>query len=74
MGKAKTGAASREALRASKNNGSEADSVEIKTFTPRTPLGKLLWNIRKKIISSGEPLLDLDEIDREVAERRGEAG
>jgi len=40
-------------------------------FSPKTPLGKRLWEIRKKYVASGEPLLDWDEIEKEVKERRG---
>jgi hypothetical protein len=40
-------------------------------FQPRTPLGRRLWELRKRIVASGEPLLDWDDIDREIAERRG---
>ena len=40
-------------------------------FTPRTPLGKKLWELRKKHRASGEPLLTLDEVRREVQARRG---
>lgn len=43
-------------------------------FHPRTPLGRRLWEIRKRIVESGEPLLDWDDLEREVAERRGGAG
>jgi hypothetical protein len=38
---------------------------------PRTPLGRQLAEIRSRIVASGERLLDWDEIDREVALRRG---
>lgn len=38
----------------------------------RTPLGSRLRSLRAAIIASGEPLLDLDGVRREVAERRGE--
>lgn len=41
------------------------------TFKPKTPLGKRLWELRAKIIASGEPLLDWEGVAREVAERRG---
>ncbi len=43
------------------------------TFKPKTPLGRRLWSIRKRIVASGEPLLGWDEIEEEVAARRGEA-
>ena len=41
---------------------------------PRTGLGERLFQIRQRIVASGEPLLSWAEIDREVVERRGEAG
>jgi len=37
---------------------------------PRTALGRRLAAIRAKIVASGEPLLDFDEVEREVSERR----
>ena len=43
------------------------------TFEPKTPLGRRLWSIRKRIVASGETLLGWDEIEKEVAARRGEA-
>ena len=39
------------------------------SYRPRTPLGLKLWEIRKRIVASGEPLLGWDDIEREVAER-----
>lgn len=43
-----------------------------KRFEPRTPLGRRLLAIRKRIVASGASLLDWDGVDREVAQRRGE--
>jgi hypothetical protein len=40
-------------------------------YVPKTPLGQRLWQIRQEVVESGEPLLDWDDIEREVAERRG---
>jgi len=40
-------------------------------FQPKTPLGHRLWELRKQIVASGEPLLDLEDLEREIAERRG---
>ncbi|NJK28299.1 MAG: hypothetical protein HC925_07200 [Coleofasciculaceae cyanobacterium SM2_3_26] len=41
-------------------------------FQPaRTPLGQKLRDIRAQIIASGAPLLTAEEVEREVAERRG---
>jgi hypothetical protein len=64
-----------------KNNGAvrrtkehvPADSEpEPDGYVPRTPLGHDLLEIRKRILASGEPLLEtLDDLEREVAERRG---
>ncbi len=42
--------------------------------TPRTPLGKKLLEIRQRIVASGRPLLDWEDIDREIAEQRGRQG
>ena len=42
--------------------------------TPRTPLGKKLLEIRQRIVASGRPLLDWEDIDREIAEQRGKQG
>lgn len=38
----------------------------------RTPLGRRLEELRTQIVSSGTRLLSWDEVEREVAERRGE--
>jgi Na+/citrate or Na+/malate symporter len=46
---------------------------EASSYKPKTQLGKELWEIRKKIIAAGEPLLDWDGIEREIAKRRGRA-
>jgi hypothetical protein len=41
-------------------------------YVPQTRLGQRLWQIRQGIVESGEsPLLDWDDIEREVTERRG---
>jgi hypothetical protein len=41
-------------------------------FPLRTPLAKQLWELRQQLIARGVPLLDWDDIEREVQERRGE--
>lgn len=38
----------------------------------RTPLGRRLDEIRARIKASGQPLLSWEDIDQELAERRGE--
>ncbi len=40
-------------------------------FIPKTPLGKKLWKIRQRAIASGLKLLNEDEIEQELAARRG---
>jgi prevent-host-death family protein len=47
-----------------------ANTVEV----GQTPLGRKLSRIRQQIVATGEPLLGWDEVNREVAERRGENG
>ena len=37
----------------------------------KPPLGDRLWQIRKEIVASGEPLLDWGGVEREKADRRG---
>lgn len=36
-------------------------------------MGRRLEEIRERTVDSGEPLLSWEEIDRELADRRGEA-
>lgn len=36
-----------------------------------SPLGKKLRELRAQIVASGEPLLSREDLDREIAERRG---
>jgi hypothetical protein len=43
------------------------------TYRPRTKLGKKLWGLRLRVAASGAHLLDWDDIEREVAERRESA-
>ena len=40
-------------------------------YVPRTELGRELITIRKRIVASGQRLLTREEVEREVAERRG---
>ena len=52
---------------------SELDGGRKPDFVPRTDLGRRLWRIRQRILASGQPLLDLDGIESESRDRRGEA-
>ncbi|MCG6133906.1 MAG: DUF2281 domain-containing protein [Nostoc sp. LLA-1] len=45
--------------------------LRMKTSVNKTPLGERLRQIRSRIIDSGEPLLSRDEIEKEIASRRG---
>src|SRR5262245_19913802 len=41
-------------------------------FQCKTSLGRRLWEIRSRLIASGEPLLGWEELEQEITERRGE--
>jgi hypothetical protein len=61
----------------SQNGNNSPSNAAIATnskssYQPRTVLGRKLWEIRAKIVASGQPLLGREEIEREVIERRGE--
>ena len=49
----------------------ETELLPEEEFKPRTPLGRRLWELRKRIVASGQPLLDWDDLEREIAERYG---
>jgi hypothetical protein len=40
-------------------------------YTARTPLGEKLLRLRSKIMAKGEPLLDWEAVEKEIADRRG---
>lgn len=42
-------------------------------FKPKTVFGKRLWALRQKYIAEGGKLLDWDELEAEVALRKGRA-
>ena len=51
---------------------SESETTPLESdFVPQTPLGKKLWKIRQRAIASGLQLLNEDEIEQELAARRG---
>ncbi len=50
--------------------GSEVDAEEPE-YEAKTELGRKLVLLRKEIERSGVPLLDWDDLEREIAERRG---
>ncbi len=45
--------------------------LHLKKSANKTPLGERLRQIRARIVASGKPLLDEDEIEKELASRRG---
>lgn len=45
--------------------------LRLKTSANKTLLGERLREIRSRIVASGEPLLTQDEIEKEIASRRG---
>lgn len=48
------------------------EATKTSKYKPRTLLGEKLVAIREKILATGSPLLDQDEIEKEIAKRRGE--
>ena len=57
---------------ASSQNGEEVTTAQLPAqekatdFSPRTTLARRLWELRQKIVASGEALLNWDEIERDV--------
>jgi hypothetical protein len=49
----------------------EAAAESTPAYEPRTPLGRRLWELREQILAEGEPTLDWDDLERELASRRG---
>jgi hypothetical protein len=47
-------------------------AMEVEEFTPRTPLGKKLTQLRMRAMAAGMRLLSQDEVLEEVRRRRGE--
>lgn len=43
----------------------------VKNCVNKASLGERLRQIRSRIVASGEPLLSRDEIEKEIASRRG---
>ncbi|MGH2532234.1 MAG: hypothetical protein ACRDJW_07980 [Thermomicrobiales bacterium] len=51
-----------------------AEAEELPPYVPQTPLGRRLMAIREQILASGQPLLESwEDLEREIAERRGGA-
>ena len=48
------------------------NSTQLKSVQSRTELGRHLRKLRQRIVKSGVRLLTPDEIDAELAARRGE--
>lgn len=52
---------------------SVAGRQEKPEFTPQTELGKRLWARRRAYIANGGKLLGWDDLERELADRKGKA-
>lgn len=48
-----------------------SENTQPLPYTPKTALGEKLLAIRERIVASGVLLLSWEEIEREVAARRG---
>lgn len=55
-------------------NAPLAHKSDTSRYVPKTPFGKKMAALRAEIVASGVPLLDLECIAKEVAERRGGVG
>lgn len=54
-----------------------AQSLKLQTestFVPQTPLGDKLWRIRQRALTKGMQLLTEEELEQELADRRGTYG
>lgn len=54
------------------SKGVDSEGASVPPEPPRTKLGRELYAIRRRIVESGIQLFDWDEIEAEVAARRGE--
>ena len=56
------------------SNRAEIDApiVRPEQAPPRTQLGRRLREFRRRIVQSGAPLLNWDELDNELRSRRGD--
>ncbi len=41
------------------------------SFSPKTELGKKLWELRSRAVASGMKLLNSEELEQEILSRRG---
>ena len=51
--------------------GALRENEVVVEWQPQTALGRRLWAIRQRIVATGEPLLSWEDLERELAERRG---
>jgi len=51
---------------------SPEEAMDLLSYAPKTKLGEKLLAIRERIVATGVSLLDLSEIEKEIATRRGE--
>jgi hypothetical protein len=54
-----------------RQGGRESKKDVLAGVAPRTELGKTLAALRAEIVASGERMLDDDELESEIAGRRG---
>jgi hypothetical protein len=51
--------------------GREKEEDSLASYIPKTPLGQRLLEIRARSIAAGMKLLSEEELDKEIAERKG---
>lgn len=49
----------------------DPELIDDTDFVPTTDFGRQLLEIRRRAIAKGQPLLTREELEREIAERRG---
>ena len=49
----------------------QSTSSEIPTYEPKTPLGKKLLELRLKVLAVQPPLTSWEDLEQEIAERKG---
>ena len=64
----------KKSIKRSRSKKSQSSPPTLPSFTPKTVLGKKLWELRQQMIASGSPLLNWTELENEIAERKGEEG
>jgi hypothetical protein len=58
--------------RNSQRIASPVEAAPDAAYQPKTALGRRLWDLRHQILAEGDRPLGWHDLEREIAERRGE--